>query len=192
MYASWGDLQFQNVADYTANASFTSEQAMISGVNLQPFIEAGFWGRSSSYGRAIRILMAGIVSSTGTPTYTFGLRLNPSSGTSVAGTSVGASAAITTGSGISNKHWYAQIDICGRVPGIGSTTATINCTGWVKSGGFAAPYLYELSPGGGSTATWTTTLDGSVAQYVQPTITCGTSSSSNTLTLKMLQMLVLN
>ena len=194
MRASWFSPLYVNVADHTALSSFTSEASLIAGTNLQPTLLAGFFADTEAYGRCVRFEAEGILGSTGTPTYTFQCRLGTTQGSSdLTGTSVGVSAAITTGSGVSNQNWRLVLDLICNTPGQGSTNTTLNCSGFVESGGgFAAPYNYALSPSTPPTATWTATINAASTQYFNLSVTCSASSASNAIRCKKLKAYVLN
>lgn len=147
-----------------------------------------FFDNGNRPGRAIEIYASGILGTTGTPTITFQARLGTTSGSSyLSGTSVGASAAITTSSGVSNKMWELYLRLTARTLGIGTGNTTLSGNGWVYSpGGFASPFKYAMTPGGGESATWTSTVDMSLTQYLNLSITWSASSASNTATLKEL------
>ncbi len=58
--------------------------------------------------------------------------------------------------------------------------------------GFASPFSYDIEPTTPATATWTCTIDNSLAQYLNLTLTWSASSSSNTCTLKQMLLHGLN
>jgi hypothetical protein len=185
------DLLFQNVADYTAIASFTAELSLLSGAR-QPFIPAGFFDNQNKPGRAVRIVAKGLLSTTLTPTYTFLVRLTTASGpTSLSGTVVATSPAVTTQSGVTNKNWELYVDLICNTPGIGGGNCTLSGAGWVTSpAGFASPFQYPMDSG--TPGTWTSTIDDSVTQYVNLSVVSSASNASNTLTLKQLLVFGLN
>lgn len=184
---------FQTVADYTAIASFTTELSLLSGAR-QPSFPAGFFDNQNKPGKGIRIFARGVLGVTGTPTYTFQVRLGSTAGpTFITGTSVGVSAAITTQSGVTNVYWELGMDLICTVPGIGTGNCTLSGAGLVSSpAGFASPFVYPLEPTTPNTATWTSTIDDSVTQYLNLTVTSSASSASNTLTMKQLLVYGLN
>ena len=196
MKASWTDLLYTNVADFTALSSFTSEASLLAGPNQQPvFIGNTVWANSQDVGKVIRIEAEGIVGSTGTPTYTFQLRLDDTQGSSdLSGASIGVSAAITTQSGVSTQWWNLVLDLTCTVAGQGANNVTLKCSGSVRSpGGFAAPYEYSLAPTTPPTGTWTAaTINGALSQYLNLSVTCSANSASNAITCKKLQVSVLN
>lgn len=191
---TWAETMWNNAADFTAVASTASEASIISGLNDQPVIPALFFHNKLGKYRTVAILARGVLSTTGTPTATFQVRLGTTSGASfLSGTSVGVSAAITTSSGVTNKWWELRLDLTCNTPGIGTGNCTLSGSGYVTSpGGFAAPYTYALEPSTPDTATWTATIDGSLTQYVNLSMTWSASSASNTITCKYLRMMGLN
>ena len=188
---SFTELFFQNFADQTTLASFTSEASLLAGTNRQAPLPRGVFGKQ---GKAFRITAAGVLSCTGTPTYLFTNRIGSTIGASdLTGTAVGVSAAITCQSGISNQGWSLILDIVCRTPGQGANNTTLSCFGWVKSpGGFASPFEYMLTPGGGASATWTATVNNAVDLYPNLSVTCSVSSASNTITCKEYKVEALN
>lgn len=187
---TWAELLFSNAADHTAVASTASEASLLAGTNDQPVLYAGFFLNKQGKYRAISILAKGVFSTTGTPTLIFQARLGTTSGsTYLSGTSVGVTAAITTQSGVTNKYWDLKLDLICNTPGIGTGNTTLSGAGTVYSqSGFASPFSYPLEPTTPDTATWTATIDGSLTQYVNLSVTWSASSASNTITCKQLMV----
>ena len=194
MLASWTECLYANRADHTAVSSFTSEASLLAGTNTQPVFPPGFFFDGNRPGKTIQVYASGILACTGTPTYTFYLRIGSTVGSSyLSGTAVLVSAAITCASGISDKRWELYGRITVRTPGLSTSNTTMSASGIVFShGGFASPYTYALSPGGGESATWTSTLDASVQHYLNLSVACSASSASNTITCKELVVSALN
>ena len=195
MQASWCECLFSNRVDATAFNTSASEGSLLTGLNEQPVFPAGFWDQGGrGFGKAVTIQAMGILGTTGTPTYIYQLRLGTTAGASyLSGTSLGISAAITTGSGVSNKFWILSHTFCCNTPGIGSGNTTLSGAGYVMSPtGFASPLIYPLEPTTPDTATWTLTIDNSVTQYLNVSVTPSASSASNTHTLKQLVVWVWN
>lgn len=195
MLATWSDCRFANGQDYTAVASSAVEASLLSGGgNLQPVFFKNYFEGANATSKAFRLIAQGILATTGTPTIIFQVRLGSTQGpTSLGGSSLGVTAAITTGSGVTNQFWRLELDVICKTPGMGTGNCTLTCAGTVKSpGGFASPYEYALEPTTPPTGTWTATIDGNLDQYLNLSVTWGTSSSSNTITLKQLLVLGLN
>lgn len=192
MNIGYAECLFSNSADYTAKSGFTSEASILGGVNEQPWLYAGFFDQQNrAAGKAVRLIARGVLGTTGTPTYLFTVRLGATGGSaSLTGTQLAASAAITTSSGVSTKWWEVVLDVICNAPGIGSGNTTLSCNGTVRSpGGFASPFEYAMTQAGGESGTWTTTIDNSVIQYFNLSVTCSANSGSNTLTCKELLLL---
>ncbi len=183
---TWSECFFRNKGDFTAVNTTASEASLLAGQNQQPTIPALFFDQQPF--RSVGFLARGILGTTSTPTIIFQARLGTTVGSStLSGTSCGVSAAITTASGVSNKWWEARLDLTCTVGGQGTTNATLSGAGYVSSpAGFASPFVYALEPTTPDTATWTLTIDDSVTQYFNLSVTWGTSSASNTITAKQL------
>lgn len=169
--------------------TFTSELSLLGG-NLQPAIPPFTFDRGGQGGgKSITLIARGVLSTTSTPTLIFQWRLGTTIGsTFLSGTSVGVSATITTASGVTNQWWESRLDLICTTPGMGAGNCTLQGSGYVTSpGGFASPYIYPLEPTTPATATWTAVIDDSVTQFVNFSVTCGSSSSSNALTCKFLK-----
>jgi hypothetical protein len=186
---------YTNYADYTANANTSTETSLLVGVNRQPVLPALFFDQQGrANGKAITILARGVLSTTSTPTIIFQVRLGTTAGASfLSGTSVGVTAAITTAAGVTNKWWELRLDLICNAVGIGSNNTTLSGAGYVTSpAGFASPFTYALEPTTPDTATWTSTIDNSVTQYMNISTTWSAASASNTITLKQLIVAGLN
>lgn len=187
---TWPETFFASKAAFSAVANTTSETTLLGGANLQPTISPPTF--ASVPGSATRCLSFrgwGLVSNTGTPTINFKFYLNTTQGSgSLAGTTLGSTGAITTASGISNMIWKFELDVICQTPGQGTGNATLFASGLVSCpGGFASPFVYPITPGGGNSATVTATLDGSLTQFLNMSATWSAASSSNTITLNALQ-----
>ena len=191
---TWTECIFSNVADFTTLSSFTSEASLLGGTNQQPAFPALFFNDNRARGRAITVRGMGVLSSTGTPTYTFTFRLGTTAGSSyLSGTQVGVTAALTTQSGVTNKQFWFEFDLISRTPGLGSGNTTLAGAGYIGSpGGLASPFFYPIQPTTPDTATWTATIDSSSTYYMNISCACSASSGSNAITLKHLIVAGLN
>lgn len=174
-------------ADYTSLSSFTSDASLLAGNALQPRVPTGLFDGPDAVGRTLLFRAAGVLGSTGTPTYTFTVRL----GTTIAAVSdaaIASSAAITTASGVSTKMWDLELRIVCRTPGQGAGGTTFSVNGFVRSpGGFASPFAYALTQAGGESGTWTVApanFDPVKENYLQLSAACSASSASNVITCK--------
>lgn len=187
------ELIYASTAAGTAKNTFTSEVQIndTSGMGVQAHLPPDFWlpNKPQSVGRGLYIYAEGIVSSTGTPTYTFTTRLGATGSTSAA--IVLGSSAVTTGSGISNQSWIFQGYVILESIGAAGANSTVRGTGVVESGGFASPFSYSLYGAAASPGT-VATLDTSITNYLNFNVACSASSSSNTITIQQLLLFGLN
>ncbi len=178
------ELLYQSIATGTQLNTFTTED------NLQKtlphcFIPAGFFNLNT--GKSIRVRASGQLGTTGTPTFTFSLRLLTSTTWSAAGV-VWSSAAITAGSGVTLAPWYIDFDlICSVVGTGGGSNTTLRGMGEVRGG-------TSLAAGGGvysipgANVAITNSIDSTVSQYLYLSVACGTSNASNLCQLTMLKV----
>jgi len=175
--------------NFTAFSTSSAEGSLLGG-NLQPSIPPFTFDQGArGAGKCISFLARGVFSNTSTPTLIFQWRLGTTSGSSfLSGASVGVSAAITTGSGVTNQWWESRLDLICTTPGIGAGNCTLQANGYVMSpGGFASPFVYALLPTTPPTGTWTATIDDSVTQFLNLSAVWSASSASNTITCKSLK-----
>lgn len=185
------ELIYASAAAGTAKASFTSEVQIndTAGMGVQAHLPPDFWSPNNvQKGRGIHLVAKGIVSSTGTPTYTFTIRLGSAGNTTLA--LVLGSAALTTGSGISNQYFELAGDVVLETMGAAGTNSTVRGIGYCLSPGFANKIdpLYGAAASPGTVAT----VDTSITNYVNFNVTCSASSASNTITLQQLLLYGLN
>ena len=187
MTQGYREVFWNNNADFSAFSTSSSEGSLLGGVNEQPaFPPFTFDQGNRAKGRSFGLEAWGTLGTASTPTITFQLRLGTTVGSSyLSGTSLGVSAAITTQSGVSNQQWSLTHRLTVYTTGLGSGNCTLSAAGWVQSpGGFASPFIYPLQPTAPNTSTWTLTVDPTVTQYVNLSVTWSASSSSNTITCK--------
>lgn len=179
------ELIYASPTSGTAKASFTTEIAIndVAGMGLRAHVPADFWrGASDATLRTIMVHARGILSSTGTPTYTFSLRLGVlDSITSVIALGTGA---LTTTSGAANAIWEFEGAFNLRTVGTTAATATGHGQGLLTSFG-TANKIDPLWGGGASPGTFTT-LDTTIVNYFNFNVACSASSASNTITLHQL------
>ena len=179
-----------NTADYTQKDTWTAEAQLVPSDAVQPVIRAADMAAHVALGKAWRLRVSGVLGSTGTPTFTFVVRLYTSNA-SIAGTVLAQSAAITAASGVSNQSWFLEAAFACRTQ---STSASFSLL-WAhveSGGGFASPYKYGMWPGGAASATWTASYSTVVDQYVSLSAACSASSGSNLLLVKGVTLEELN
>lgn len=185
------ELIYANTASGTAKASFTSEVLIndTTGMGGQAQLPPNFWVPFYGEDKVIRIVARGILSSTGTPTYTFSTRLGAAGSTSAA--IVLGSAALTTGSGVANQIFEFEGDVIMRSIGAAGANSTVQGLGLITSPGLASPFAYALFGGAASPGT-VATLDTSITNFVNFNVACSASSSSNSIQLLQLEVWGLN
>lgn len=169
----------------TAKASFTSEVQIndTAGMGVQAFIPARFWSPYYSEDRTLKVEARGILSATGTPTYTFTTRLGAAGSTSTA--IVLGSAALTTTSSPTNQIWEFEGYITMKSLGADGTNSTIQGIGSVESPGLAN--VGALWGGAASPGT-VATVDASITNFINFNVACSASNAANSI--QILQLFV--
>lgn len=185
------ELLYASTAVSAAKASWTTEVQCndTATMGVQARIPSDFWlPNSNSVGRGLRIVARGILSSTGTPTYTFTIRSGTAGATSTA--ILLGTAALTTGSGVTNQIWEMQGDIVLTTMGAAGNNSTVRGVGTFISPGLAV----TINPawGGGASPGTVATVDTSITNYINFNIACSASSASNTVTIQQLLVFGLN
>lgn len=183
---------YTNTASGTAKASFTTEVPIndTAGMGERAQIPPYFFAPPYGVGKAIRILASGILSSTGTPTYTFSVRLGTTGSTTAA--IVLGTAALTTASSISNKLWQLDGIIIMRTIGAAGANSTVQGIGQLQSpAGLASPFTYEAWGGAAQPGT-VATVDASITNYINFNVACSANSASNSIQLLQLVVFGLN
>ena len=185
------ELLYASTATSAAKASWTTEVTCndTATMGVAPHLPPDFWlPAPGQVGRGIRIVARGILSSTGTPTYTFSIRGGAAGSTSTA--ILLGTAALTTGSGVTNQIWEMQGDVVLTTMGAAGTNSTVRGVGTFISPGTAN----KIDPawGGGATPGTVATLDTSITNYINFNIACSASSPSNTVTIQQLLVFGLN
>lgn len=185
------ELIYESTAVATAKASFTTEAVIndTAGMGPQPVLPPYFWLPSGAIARSILIQAEGILSSTATPTYTFAIRLGAANST--AGPLILGSAALTTGSGVTNQFWKLEGVVSLITAGATGGNSTVRGTGMIWCGGLASPFMYSLYGGAASPGT-VATVDISTTNYLNFDVACSASSASNSIQLQALRLFGLN
>lgn len=187
------EVVYANTTAGTAKASFTSEVQIndTTGMGVQCHLPPDFFQPTpTSTGKGLRIVARGILSSTGTPTYTFTIRSGSAGSTSAA--ILLGSAALTTGSGVTNQPWELQGDVFLVSQGAAGANSTLRGMGTIVSPGLASPYIYGVGAGASLTTPTVATFSADITNYINFNVTCSASSSSNSITLQQLIVYGLN
>lgn len=182
----WIEPIWTNNADGPTQSS-ASEIALLA-AGQQPSLWANFFASQSGRGKLVTLKAKGVLTTTtGPPSMTWFVRLGTAINV-ITGTIIAQSASITTVASQTNVYWELVCDIILNTPGIGANQATITSGGTVRSPkGFVSPFEYAMEQAAPDTATWTTTLDGSAAQYLM--VSANPGSASDSITLKELLVL---
>jgi hypothetical protein len=188
------ELVYANTNAGTAKTTFTTEATPIlndiTGMGVQAHIPPDFWlPNQTSVGRGLHIKAQGLFSTTATPTYTFSIRLGAVNNLTTA--QVLATAALTTGSGVTNQPWLLEGDVV-LTAITGAATSTARGQGWFWSPGIASPFMAGAGASGSLTAPTVSTIDTSITNFVNVNVACSASSASNSVTLQQLMVWGLN
>ena len=185
------ELIYSSLNAGTAKNTFTTEVQIndTAGMGVQAHLPPDFWlANNGQPGRGIRIVARGILSSTATPTYTFTVRSGAAGNTTSA--ILLGSAALTTGSTVTNQYFELQGDVVLTAIGAAGTNSTVRGIGSLLSPGLAT----TINPvyGGAASPGTVATVDTSITNYINFNVACSASSASNTITLQQLLIFGLN
>lgn len=151
---------------YTADGAAYGTATALTAISPTPDTVLG--ANFLAPGSQIHVVGAGRYSTTATPTVIFGLYYG-----GIGGTLLAASAAITTGSGVTNLTWRFEADVVVRTDGSSGTAMT---TGVVYGVAATAVALVPVS------APVTATIDTTASKSIVLAATWGTNNAANTLT----------
>lgn len=181
----FGELLYSSIATGTQLNTFTTEDNLMKTL---PYckLPVSLWQNHGATGRLIKLKASGRLGTTGTPTFTFNIRMLTTSTWSAAGIGI-ASAAITAGSGVTLAPWYLEATILLRTLATGAAS-TVAMMGDVRAGtAFAAGGgVYSLPAA--NTAFTSTSFDASIDQWLFLSAACGTSNASNLIQLEMMEV----
>lgn len=164
---AWNEAVAAATADGTAIANLNTEQLVFPVVRLPANFMAD--------GRSIRLRAYGKLSTTGTPTIIFRVRLG-----GLAGTLVALAPTLTMGSGVSNVVWSLEVMLQVRTNG---ASGTVIAFGDVSVNTASTPTVVAASFGvAGYNTPATATVDFTADQDLAITAQWSAASASNTLT----------
>ena len=188
------ELIYASTAVGIAKNTFTAETALNDEATMGPqvYLPAGFWlPTKAELGKTVGICASGIfsVAAATTPTYTFTIRAAASEAATT-GPIILGSAALTTGSGVSNQTWRLEGDVVLEGVGTTSGTSTVRGVGQIISPGTAN----KIDPvyGGAASPGTVATVVQKAANFITVNVACSASSASNTITLQQLLVFGLN
>lgn len=179
----YSELYYVSIATGTQLNTFTTEASLMGGLK-HCIIPAGYLNQVE---RSIRVRAIGRLGSTGTPTFTFSVRLINSTTFSAGGGLGVSSGAITAGSGVTLAPWSLDMDIVVRSVGAGGgSNTTLALFGEVAAQtAFASPFQYYMPA---ANTAFTGSLDSSATQYLYVSVACGTSNAANLCQLEILKV----
>lgn len=170
---------------FTAETNLNTTATMGVGAKLGADF---FIADPSQIGRAIKITAQFVIGTTGTPTFTFTVRLGATQG-AVTGTIGLGSATVTTISAAAARGAFADGYCTLTAIGAAGANSTIRGIGTVSGAALAA--TGDLWGGAAAPGT-VATFDTSVTNFINVGAACGTSSASNTIQLLQLMVWGLN
>lgn len=172
------EVLYASVAAGLSSNTFTSEVNQNTTAAMGVGAKLGgdfFLSDPSQIGRGIKIVAQWVISSTGTPTYTFTIRMGSTQG-AVTGTIALGSAAMTTVSGVATKGATCDGHVVLTAIGAAGANSTIRGFGSVVGAAFTSPGdLWGNAASPGTVATF----DTSVTNFINCGVTCSASSASN-------------
>lgn len=179
------EMLYASIGAGTQLASFTTED------NLQktlPYvmIPAGFFfSPQGATGKSLRIRARGRLGTTGSPTFTWSLRILTSSTWSAGGIGF-SSAALAAGTTQTLAPWYLDGDLVLRSLGAGAGS-TLAFFGEIRSPlGLASPFSGTIP--GNNVAFTAATFDHSVNNFIFLSAACSASNAANLIALEMLKV----
>ena len=175
------------LASFTAEAQLNTTATMGVCAHLPP----DFWlPNNSQVGRGIKVIARGILSSSGTPTYTWRIRSGAYGASGFSTAILAGTPALTTATGASNQIWELEADVIMTDINGAGTDSVIQGVGKIISPGLN-PVVGAVYGGGSSPGT-VSTVDTSITNYINVSVACSASSASNTVTLQQLLVFGLN
>jgi hypothetical protein len=170
------DCFYSYFSQSTALATFTTED------NLQKtfppvLIRAGYILNLQDTGKSLRVKATGRLGTTGSPTFTWSMRLLTSTTWSAGGILLGSTAALTAGTTQTLAPWFLDVEIGLKTLSIGGAS-TLRTMGEVRSPlGLASPFSGSIPAN--NTSPDVATFDNSVQYYLFISAACGTSNAAN-------------
>lgn len=176
---------------YTQIATATNLNTFTTEDNLQKtlppvIIPAGFFYNLSASGKSLKVKANGRLGTTGSPTFTWTVRLLTSTTWSAGGIVVGTTGAVTAGATKTLSPWFMDLDITLRTLSI-AAASTLAFMGEVRGpSSLASPFSFTIPAD--NTAFTVATLDNSLTYYLFLSAACGTSNALNLIQLEMLKV----
>ena len=134
----------------------------------------------------MRLHARGLAGSTGTPTFTFTVRLITSETWSAGGLIVGSSGAVAAGSGVILSPWELSLEMILRTLPAAGVNATIKSMGSINGAAFPSEGAIPAN----NVSPQLSTVDLSAQYYLWISAACSASSSSNLINTQMMKLYV--
>jgi hypothetical protein len=179
------EILYASIATGTQLNTFTTEDNLQK--TLAPvIIPAGFFYNNGAAGKSLKVRAWGRLGTTSGPTFTFTVRLIPSTVTWSAGGIAFSTAALTAGTTQTLSPWLLEADITMRSIGVGAAS-TIICMGMVEGAlSLASPFAGSIPAN--NTAITNATYDNSLFYTLWLSAACGTSNALNLIQLELLKV----
>jgi hypothetical protein len=179
------EVLYNSIATGTQLNTFTAEDNLQK--TLPPvIIPAGFFYNLAATGKSLRVRAWGRLGTTGSPTFTWTVRLLTALTWSAGGIIVGTTGAVTAGATKTLAPWVMDLDISLRTLST-AAASTLAAMGLV-AGPSALASPFEATIPADNTAFTVATLDNSLTYYLYLSAACGTSNALNLIQLEMLKV----
>jgi hypothetical protein len=165
--------------------TFTAEDDLQK--TLPPVIfPAGFFPNLAAAGKSLKVKAGGRLGTTGSPTFTWNLRLLTTITWSAAGILLGTSGAVTAGATKTLSPWFLDVDIILTVLARGAASS-LKTMGMLEGpSSLASPFAFTIPAD--NTTPVVSTLDNTLTYYMFLSAACGTSNALNLIQLEMLKV----
>ena len=192
---SQSEVLFSSIGTGTQLATFTTEDSLLK--TIAPcIIPAGFFYNNGAVGKCLRIKASGTIGQTSTPTWTFNIRLVPTSGTgaitapytftTTASILLGATVAQTGVGTIVRTPWFLDADVVCQNVNIGAASS-LSTMGEVRAPlAFASPFTATIPSLAVSPVV--STVDNQASYMLFLSVACGTSNSLNLVDCRQLKV----
>ena len=184
------ELFYSYSAGSTNLATFTTEDNLLKTYPACP-VPATFFSKLGNFSSSLKIVADGQVGTTGTPTFTFSLRLISSTTWSAGGILLGSSNAITGASGVTLASWRLDANVTLRtIAAAASATSSLATTGLISGTGF--PTAGSIPANNVSPVVSTLDVSGTAQYWLFLSAACGTSNSANLINTQTLKVYLEN
>jgi len=149
-------------------------------------LPAGFFYNLAAAGKALKLKAAGRLGTTGSPTFTWTVRLLTSITWSAAGIVLGTTGAVAAGATKTLSPWFLDLDLILTALGIAGASSVKTMGILEGPSSLASPFGFTIPAD--NTTPIISTLDNSLTYYMFLSVACGTSNALNLIQLEMLKL----